>query len=203
MSKTMILLALAAAPAAAAAQQPRPAEDPFARYLYPPELVLDHQRAIGLSDQARLSIQHAMLDAQKKVLGLQMMMGRETENLRNLLSVERIDEPAVLKQIDAMLGVEREIKRSQLSLMIQIKNTLTQEQQAALDRVREFRGEGAGIPGGPLVVLDGRPMRAGYDPRSLSRDDIESIEIVKGAAAERLYGAEGRHGVIVITTRKR
>jgi TonB-dependent SusC/RagA subfamily outer membrane receptor len=46
-------------------------------------------------------------------------------------------------------------------------------------------------------------MRTGYDPRSLSRDDIESIEIVKGAAAERLYGAEGRHGVIVITTRKR
>jgi TonB-dependent SusC/RagA subfamily outer membrane receptor len=132
-----------------------------------------------------------------------MMMGRETENLRNLLSVERIDESAVLKQIDAMLGVEREIKRSQLSLMIQIKNTLTQAQQAALDRVRDFRGEGAGIPGGPLVVLDGRPMRAGYDPRSLSRDDIESIEIVKGAAAERLYGAEGRHGVIVITTRKR
>jgi TonB-dependent SusC/RagA subfamily outer membrane receptor len=199
----MILLALATAPAATAAQQPRPAEDPFARYLYPPELVLDHQRAIGLSDQARLSIQQAMLDAQKKFLGLQMMMGRETENLRNLLSVERIDESAVLKQIDAMLGVEREIKRSQLSLMIQIKNTLTPEQQATLDRVRDFRGEGAGIPGGPLVVLDGRPMRTGYDPRSLSRDDIESIEIVKGAAAERLYGAEGRHGVIVITTRKR
>ena len=203
MSKAMILLALAAAPTVTAAQQARPAEDPFARYLYPPELVLDHQRAIGLSDQARLSIQHAMLDAQKKFLGLQMMMGRETENLRNLLSAGRIDEPAVLKQIDAMLGVEREIKRSQLSLMIQIKNTLTSEQQATLDRVRDFRGEGSSMPGGPLVVLDGRPMRAGYDPRSLSRDDIESIEIVKGAAAERLYGAEGRQGVIVITTRRR
>jgi TonB-dependent SusC/RagA subfamily outer membrane receptor len=33
--------------------------------------------------------------------------------------------------------------------------------------------------------------------------DIEMIEIVKGAAAARLYGSRASNGVIMITTKKR
>ncbi len=202
MRKALLLLLLALAPASVPAQQP--AEDPLARYLYSPELVLDHQQAINLSEPARLTIQEAMLEAQTKFLGLKFVMARETENLRNLLRTGRIDEAAILKQIDQLLGVEREMKRTQLSLMIKIKNTLTPEQQAALDRLREPRPEEAGDGSrGPVIMLDGRRMPAGYDLRQLARENIETIEVVKGEVAARLYGPESRAGVIVVTTRKR
>lgn len=137
MKQALLVLAfLALASPEAMAQEPKPPEDVLARYLYSPELVLDNQQAINLSDRARLTIQEAMLDAQKRFMGLQFMMSKETETLRNLLRTGSVDSTAVLKQIDQMLGIEREVKRTQMSLMIRIKNTLTPEQQAALDQIR-------------------------------------------------------------------
>jgi len=137
MKQTLLVLALVALPPQAAmAQVPKPPEDVLARYLYAPELVLDNQQAINLSDRARLTIQEAMLDAQKRFLGLQFMMSKETETLRNLLRSGAVDSTAVLKQIDQMLGIEREVKRTQMSLMIRIKNTLTRDQQVVLDEIR-------------------------------------------------------------------
>jgi len=132
----LVLSLIVLASPAAMAQAPKPPEDVLARYLYAPELVLDNQQAINLSDRARLTIQEAMLDAQKRFMGLQFMMSKETETLRNLLRTGSVDSMAVLKQIDQMLGIEREVKRTQMSLMIRIKNTLTPEQQVVLDGIR-------------------------------------------------------------------
>jgi len=77
-----------------------------------------------------------MLQAQQRFMGLQFLMSKETETLKNLLRTGTVDSAAVLNQIDQMLGVEREVKHTQLALMIRIKNTLTAEQQATLDRIR-------------------------------------------------------------------
>jgi Spy/CpxP family protein refolding chaperone len=137
MKQALLVLSLVALSSSAAhAQSPRPDEDVLARYLYAPELVLDNQQAINLSDRARLTIQEAMMQAQQRFMGLKFMMSKETETLRNLLRTGTVDSAAVLKQIDQMLGIEREVKHTQLSLMIRIKNTLTPEQQATLDRIR-------------------------------------------------------------------
>jgi Spy/CpxP family protein refolding chaperone len=137
MKQALLVLSLVAlGPSVAAAQAARPPEDVLARYLYAPELVLDNQQAINLSDRARLTIQEAVMDAQQRFMGLQFMMSKETETLKNLLRSGTVDSAAVLKQIDQMLGVEREVKRTQLSLMIKIKNTLTPQQQATLDQIR-------------------------------------------------------------------
>ncbi|MFR3550169.1 MAG: TonB-dependent receptor plug domain-containing protein, partial [Coprobacter sp.] len=37
---------------------------------------------------------------------------------------------------------------------------------------------------------------------NINPDDIESIEILKGANASALYGSDGANGVILITTKK-
>jgi len=47
-----------------------------------------------------------------------------------------VDESRVLSQLEKVLSVEREIKRTQIGLMIRIKNVLTVEQQAKLRQVR-------------------------------------------------------------------
>ena len=53
----------------------------------------------------------------------------------------------------------------------------------------------------PLVVIDGFPMEGGM-PASLNPSDIESISVLKDAAATSIYGARGSNGVIIIQTIK-
>jgi TonB-dependent SusC/RagA subfamily outer membrane receptor len=59
----------------------------------------------------------------------------------------------------------------------------------------------------PLIIIDGVIQLPG--DRSITRpgmtippENIQSVEIVRGAAAVALYGERARDGVIVITTRK-
>lgn len=53
----------------------------------------------------------------------------------------------------------------------------------------------------PLYVVDGMPLPDG-DIASLNPNDIESMTVLKDAAAAALYGARGANGVIIITTKK-
>ena len=115
---------------------PGPDADPLARYLFPPELVMANQQAISLTDRQRASLQQAMKDAQGKFIDLQFRMSSEVENLQRLIQPASVDESKVLEQVDRVLGVEREIKRAQLTLMLRIKNLLSPQQQAQLGVLR-------------------------------------------------------------------
>lgn len=53
----------------------------------------------------------------------------------------------------------------------------------------------------PLIVVDGVPY-SNISLRDVVSDDIESIDVLKGATASALYGARGGSGVIMITTKK-
>ena len=52
----------------------------------------------------------------------------------------------------------------------------------------------------PLIVVDGTPYEGGLN--SISPQDIESITVLKDAAANSMYGARGSNGVIMITTKR-
>ncbi|TKC05494.1 SusC/RagA family TonB-linked outer membrane protein [Pedobacter polaris] len=54
---------------------------------------------------------------------------------------------------------------------------------------------------GPLMILDGVPIEAGYF-QTINPDDIESATVLKDASATALYGSRGANGVIVYTTKK-
>ncbi|MEG1586213.1 MAG: TonB-dependent receptor plug domain-containing protein, partial [Bacteroidales bacterium] len=53
----------------------------------------------------------------------------------------------------------------------------------------------------PLLVLDGQPI-TGVSINDLNPDDIESITLLKDAAATSLYGVRASNGVIVVTTKR-
>lgn len=53
----------------------------------------------------------------------------------------------------------------------------------------------------PLLVIDGVPYR-NLSLRDISADDIESVDVLKGATASALYGARGGSGAIMITTKR-
>ncbi|MDN3581391.1 SusC/RagA family TonB-linked outer membrane protein [Mucilaginibacter flavus] len=54
----------------------------------------------------------------------------------------------------------------------------------------------------PLVVVDGFPLSEGSSFNSINPQDIESIDVLKDAAAGAIYGSRAANGVILITTKK-
>ncbi len=52
----------------------------------------------------------------------------------------------------------------------------------------------------PLIIVDGGLMEGKL--QDINVDDIESIEVVKGASAAALYGSRAGNGVIVVTTKR-
>lgn len=51
----------------------------------------------------------------------------------------------------------------------------------------------------PLIVVDGVPYEGSLN--SISTQDIESLTVLKDAAANSMYGARGSNGVIIVTTK--
>ena len=54
---------------------------------------------------------------------------------------------------------------------------------------------------GPLYVIDGIST-TGQDLSSMNSADIESMQVLKDAASQAIYGAQAANGVILITTKK-
>ncbi|MQA89478.1 MAG: TonB-dependent receptor plug domain-containing protein [Gemmatimonas sp.] len=67
-----------------------------------------------------------------------------------------------------------------------------------------FSGSNAGQlgTGAPLIVVDGVVLGGGGTPSTLDIEgmDVESIEVIRGAAASSQYGSRAAAGVIAITT---
>ena len=112
-------------------------DDPLGKLLLSPDLVMSHQQAIALTELQRQGIQSNMVDTQKKLLDQQFKLQSEVEKLQSLLKSTTPDETKVLDEMDKVLGAERDIKRAQLSLMVKLKNSLTQQQQAQLELLRK------------------------------------------------------------------
>jgi Spy/CpxP family protein refolding chaperone len=120
-------------PASLIAQEPEPE---FAKYLFPPELVMQHQQAIRLTAEQRTSITQGIREFQLKVVELQWKMQDEAQKLNELVQESKVDEAATVAQVDRVLDVERQIKRAHMGLLVRIKNTLTPEQQRRLTTIR-------------------------------------------------------------------
>jgi hypothetical protein len=94
-----------------AAQQP-PAVDPLNELLFPPELVMARQNAIGLSDAQKTYLRGEVSKAQTRFTELQWQLQDAMEGLAGLLKQSKADETQVAAQLDKVLASEREIKHA-------------------------------------------------------------------------------------------
>jgi Spy/CpxP family protein refolding chaperone len=123
-----------------AARAQHPGDDPIGRNLFPPELVMQNQEAVGLNDEQKTFLKTEIRQAQVKFTDLQWKLQDEMEKMASLIKQPHPDEQQVLAQLEKVLGFEREIKRAQIALLVHIKNKLTPEQQARLEDIRSKQG---------------------------------------------------------------
>ena len=128
---TLLIICMAATVHSAA--QENPAKDPLQALLFPPELVMRYQNDIQLRKEQKEQIIEAVEEAQKKFNRFQWDLQAEMASLQKLLSAPAVNEAKVLEQLDKVLDQERVIKKTQITLMVRIKNTLSDEQQNKLN----------------------------------------------------------------------
>lgn len=128
-------LLLGTAPVAAQAA-PKQEEDPFASVLFPPELIMQHARAIRLNDEQRSAITKLIEQLQGRVIGLQWQLAEQVQALKETLGRTRVDQDRAIDQLNRVLDTEKTIKKAHLEMLLRIKNVLRPEQQTELARLR-------------------------------------------------------------------
>ena len=103
--------------------------------MFPPDLVMQHQQALGLSEEQKNFLNTEVRQVQLRFTELQFALQDEMDRLVSILKLSKVDEKAAMAQLDKVLGAEREIKRAQFTLLIRIKNNLTAAQQSQLREV--------------------------------------------------------------------
>src|SRR5262249_28684926 len=118
-------------------QPPHPQPpDPLAGNLFPPELVMQYRRELGITEEQKTFIRDEAIKASTRFNQLQFQMQDEMEAMVTLMKGVTVDEQKALAELDKVLNIEREVKRTQLGLSIRIKNKLTSEQQAKLQELQ-------------------------------------------------------------------
>jgi len=129
-----------ATPLGAQDAPPPSAEGTFEEALFAPEVIMQHRRAIDLTDEQRDAISRLIGDLQGKVVRLQWELLDELEALKQTLEGDRVDLDRAMDQLDRTLNTEKEIKQAHLELLIRMKNVLRPDQQAVLRRLRDEGG---------------------------------------------------------------
>lgn len=83
---------------------------------------------------------------------------------------------------------------------VQISQASGDPGSAPVITVRGLGSIGAG--NSPLYVVDGYPLNSSDDFNSINPADIESVQVLKDAAAAAIYGSRGGNGIIIVTTKR-
>ncbi len=149
-SHWLLLAALCFSTALQAQQPPRPPHpphpplheglrpDPMQAAFFSPEMVMQHQGELELTEEQRNNIINEMKTAQNNFTDWQWDLKAKMEAMKKLVEIDKVDESKVMEQLEKILALEKKIKTQQLQLMIRVKNQLTAEQ---IKRLKELKGK--------------------------------------------------------------
>jgi Spy/CpxP family protein refolding chaperone len=153
-------------------QQPGPPPPPdLADAMFPPDMIMQHQRELGLTDEQKAFMRNEINKTSTRFNDLQWQLQDAMEALHETMKADQVNEQQALAQLDKVLDAEREIKKLHTALAIRIKNNLTPGQVQKLQGMRH-RGDGHGFgrggglgPGGPGGLGPGGPDGAPRAPK--------------------------------------
>jgi Spy/CpxP family protein refolding chaperone len=131
-----------------------PNPDPLAHLMFPPDMIMDHMRELGLTDEQKVFMRGEIQKTTASFQELQWKLQDQMELLHETMKSTSVNEQQALAQLDKVLEIEREIKRLHIGLAVRLKNRLTPEQQDQLHKMRMDQDgrmpSGAGHPESPM-----------------------------------------------------
>jgi len=121
---------------AAPAHGQKPDADPIGQNFFAPDIVMQHQEALGLTEDQKTYFKTEIHQSQLKFMDWQWKLQEEMEKMVALIRQPRVEEKDTLAQLEKILAIEREVKREQVTLLVRIKNKLTPDQQGRLVKLR-------------------------------------------------------------------
>jgi Spy/CpxP family protein refolding chaperone len=112
-------------------------EDMMDRNFFMPDLVMHHQKEIGLTEDQQKAIKAEVVNFATRAADLRWEQSAAPGELTELLSQAQPDEKAILAKAESLLKIESDIKLARLTMLIRIKNALTPDQQKKLTELRE------------------------------------------------------------------
>jgi Spy/CpxP family protein refolding chaperone len=142
-------------------RKPPPPDDPLGDGVFPPELIMQHQRELALTEDQKSFMRSEIQRTTTRFNELQWQLQDSMEALRETLKGTQVNEELALAQLGKVLEAEREIKTLHMGMAIRIKNKLTPEQQTKLQSMKAFTprpgGPGMGPGPGPGMGPNRRP----------------------------------------------
>ena len=117
------------------AAMPAAAQESMEDYVFPPEVVMQARKQIGIDDKQRDVITQIIREFQQEQLELEWDLQDQAQQLHELMGGTRVDESAALKQVERLMTAEGRMKQAHFRMLIRIKNSLTAEQQAKLKTI--------------------------------------------------------------------
>ena len=152
---------------------PHPPMDPMGDAMFPPDMIMQHQRELGLTDEQKAFMRSEINKTTTRFNDLQWQLQDAMEALHETMKANVVDEQQALAQLNRVLDSEREIKTLHMQLAIRLKNRLTPEQQEKLRAMHHDMGRGPeggpgpgrgpGHPPGPKPP-EGQPKPEGAPP---------------------------------------
>jgi Spy/CpxP family protein refolding chaperone len=134
---------------------PRPNDDPLADVMFPPDMIMQHQRELALTDAQKKFMREQIQNTTTRFNDLQWQLQDAMEALREIMKVNPVNEQQAMAQLDKVLDAEREIKSIHMQMNIRIKNQLNADQLMKLQMMRNQ----------PDQRRDRRPPDGGGRPR--------------------------------------
>lgn len=107
-------------------------QDPFTGRLFPPNIILERESDLDLSDSQKQEIRQIVISTQTVISEYQWDMREAYQDVMSELDKPTIDESVITEMIQVVLETENQVKLTQIAMLIRLRNLLTQEQLASL-----------------------------------------------------------------------
>lgn len=202
------------------------AQDSFQKELFSTNVILKYRSELGLSEKQVTNVKKIYSDHITEFNTIKWDLDAELQELSKLLAKAKVDENTSITKMKRVMQLEDELKLIRLGMLIKTKNTLTLSQQSKLKELRTEKdikslslvtsindNQKISITVGGDKMSDKQPLYVIVDGankkvvssnyfENLKPSDIETISVYKGEKAIKLYGQQGKNGVIVIQLKK-
>jgi Spy/CpxP family protein refolding chaperone len=117
--------------------QPQPPQDPLQDMFIPPELIMQYQQELGLSEEQKDALHSRLEKLKPDFEKRQQALQQQIQAMQQLLQEQELDESKASKQFEQILTRENEMKKLQFGLMIGIRGILSSEQRAKALKLKQ------------------------------------------------------------------